>query len=434
MSGPTTTELPESYTPPMLVRDNLRQLALFRSIAITGQVITVAFVHDGLDIPLPLFPLAGAIGFLALFNLATWLRLRDLRSVSDREFFLQLLVDVAVLTVLLYFTGGGTNPFANMYILPLTIAAAALPWAYTWTVAAISGACYLSLMFFNVPLLYANGEPLPYTLLVAGMAINFVITAGIIAYFVVKITGTLRKHENLLARAREAELNNQRIVQLGAFAAGAAHELSTPLATMAVVVKELQGRWHKRTALLNELHVMSDQIELCKGTLSNLLAAAGHARLDGGGKLALDEFLKTVVGKCRTMRPGVNVACRWHGALPAPEIVADQSLRQAIMNLLNNAVDASPEQVEMEGKWNEQELCIWIRDRGHGIPPEAADKIGKVFFTTKPPGKGSGMGLVLSNVIIRRFGGSVKIFNQPERGACTEVRLPLAPFLVSAGS
>ncbi len=434
MSGPTTTELPEGYIPQVLPRDHLRQLVLFRTIAVANQLVTFAVVNRGLDIPLPLLPLASTTGFLALFNLATWLRLRLPRSVSNGELFMQFLIDIAGLTVLLYFTGGAANPFAIMYILSLAIAAAAgLPWVYTWSLATLSGACYLLLMFFNAPLTGANGEPLHDRVLLAGMGISFAITAGLVTYFVIKITHTSREHERLLARAKESELVNERIVQLGALAAGAAHELSTPLSTMAVVVKELQGHWRERPEPLDELRVVSDQIELCKGVLSSLLASAGRTRMDGGGKLALDEFLKRVVENCRSIRPGVVIACRWHGTLPAPEIVAEQSLRQAILNLLNNAADASPEQVDVEGLWNEQELCMRICDRGYGIPPEAADKIGKVFFTTKPPGKGSGMGLVLTNAIIGRFGGSVKLFNLPERGACTEVRLPLAPFLISAG-
>ena len=154
--------------------------------------------------------------------------------------------------------------------------------------------------------------------------------------------------------------------------------------------------------------------------------------MDGGGKVALDRFLEALVENCRRMRPKTVVTCRCDGALPAPEIVADQSLRQAIMNLLDNATDASPEGVEVEGRWNDQELLIRICDKGRGISSEVAQKIGKVFFTTKPPGQGSGMGLVLSNAIIGRFGGTVKLFNLPECGACTEVRLPLAPFLISA--
>jgi len=114
--------------------------------------------------------------------------------------------------------------------------------------------------------------------------------------------------------------------------------------------------------------------------------------------------------------------------------VVEQTLRQAIMNLLNNAADASPDRVDVEGHWDERELRIRICDRGAGILPEAADKIGRTFFTTKPAGQGSGVGLVLSRTIIGRFGGSVKLFNLPGCGACTEVRLPLAPFLVSVRS
>ncbi|MBI3052589.1 MAG: HAMP domain-containing histidine kinase [Betaproteobacteria bacterium] len=415
--------------------DNLRILVLFRTIVIAGQVITVAFVHGYLEIPLPLLPLAAGIGFLALFNLATWLRLRFPQPVYDGELFAQIVVDVAVFTILLYFTGGMTNPFAGMYVLPLAVSAVMLRRSYTWGIAAITGACYLLLVFSFVPLMSANYEPLYQVKLhEIGEAISLVITIPLIMYFVIKITTTLREHQRLLAQARENELNNERIVQLGAFAAGAAHELSTPLSTMAVVVKELQGRWHTRPELLNELHVISDQLQVCKGTLSNLLASAGRTRMDGGGKLALDEFLKSVVENCRSMRPGVIVTSRWHGTLLAPEIVADQSLRQAIMNLLNNAADASPELVEVEGRWDEQELCIRISDRGQGILPEAADKIGKGGFTTKPPGEGHGVGLMLSATIIRRFGGSINLYNQPGCGACTEVRLPLAPFLVSANS
>ena len=427
-----TTGSPEHYTSLGPARDNLRELVLLRAIAIAGQIITVAFVSDVLEIALPLLPLSLVIGFLALFNLATWLRFRLRKPASDGGLFAQILADVGAFTVLLYFTGGAANPFASMYLLNIAVAAAVLPRAYTWNVAGAAVAGYLLLIFFSTPLTRANGEPVEQHLLMTGMVINFVIVAALTAFFLVKITSMLSEDERLLARAKENELTNECIVQLGAFAAGAAHELGTPLSTMAVVAKELQVRWRKNPELLSELSVISDQIELCKDTLSTLLASAGHTRMDGCGKVALEEFLKTVVENCRSMRPGVVVKCRWHGALPAPEIVADQSLRQAIMNLLNNAADASPEQVDVEGHWDERELCIRICDLGPGILPEAADKIGKDFFTTKPPGKGHGVGLVLSSAVISRFGGSVKLFNQPERGACTEVRLPLAPFLLSA--
>ena len=431
-----TTKPTERHASPALARDNLRQLVLFRTIAIAGQIVTVAFVSGALDIPLPLLPLAVGIGLLAVFNVATWLRLRIHRPVSDVELFGQILVDIAVFTALLYLAGGADNPFAYMYVLNLTIAATMLPRAYAWSIAAVTGACYLLLTLSSTPLLHVGGEPLEHRLLMAGTAISFVITAGLLAFFMLRITGALRTHERLLAQARESELNSERIVQLGALAAGAVHELSTPLATMAVVVKELGTRCDcsRKPEFLGELRIVSDQIELCKGALSRLLASAGQTRMDGGGKVALDRFLEALVEDCRLMRPKTVVTWRCEGTQPAPEIVVEQTLRQAIMNLLNNAADASPDRVDVEGHWNECELCIRIYDRGEGIPPEAADKIGRAFFTTKPAGQGSGVGLVLSRTIIGRFGGSVSLFNQPECGACTEVRLPLAPFLVSVRS
>ena len=427
-----TAELPERYSLSSPAGDKLRQLLLLRAIAIAGQIITVAVVNSALEIPLPLLPLALGIGALALFNLATWFRLRLRRPVSDGELFGQILVDTAVFSVLLYFTGGAANPFATMYVLLLAIAAAMLPGVYAWAFAAVIGASYLLLTFFNTPLADANGEPVRIGLLATATLINFLYTGGLITFFLVKITASLREHEQMLVQARENELNNEHIVQLGAFAAGAAHELGTPLSTMAVVVKEIQRRWHKLPELLSELRVVSNQIEICKATLSKLLASAGRTRMDGGGKAALNEFLDAVVENCRSMRPQIVVTCRCEGMPPTPEIVMDQSLRQAITSLVNNAADASPERVDIDGHWNEQEFCIRICDRGQGIPAEVADKIGKDFVTTKPPGQGHGVGFMLSSTVIARFGGSVRLFNQPECGACTEVRLPLAPLRVSA--
>ena len=430
-----TSGLLERHASSAPARDHLRQLVLLRAIAIAGQIVTVAFVNSVLDVALPLLPLAAGIGFLAVFNVATGLRLRLRQPVSDGELFAQILADVGAFTVLLYFTGGAANPFASMYVLNIAVAAAVLPRAYTWNVAGVAGAGYLLLAFFNVPLARENGELLHehHELIAIALGSSFAITAALIAYFLVKITDSLREHQRLLVDAREKELNNERIVQLGALAAGAAHELSTPLATMAVVVKELGTRCDcsQKPELLSELRIVSDQIELCKGALSSLLASAGQTRMDGGGKVALDRFLEALVENCRLMRPKTAVTWRCEGTQPAPEIVVEQTLQQAIMNLLNNAADASPDCVDVEGHWNDRELYIRICDRGEGIAPETADKIGRAFFTTKPAGQGNGVGLVLSRTIIGRFGGSVRLFNQPECGACTEVRLPLAPFLVS---
>lgn len=409
-------------------RENLRQLVLLRNLAVAGQAITVMVAGRILEIPLPFFALTVAISFLALFNVATWLRLQKNWPVTEQEFFAQLLVDVLVLAFLLYHTGGADNPFKGLFLVPLTITAAYLPWSYTWMLAGFTLAAFTFLMFEHSHVTMADGSPIPRQWMLIAMWINYVVAAVLIAYFVVKIAATLRGHDQALARAKERELNNECLIGLAALAAGAAHELSSPLSTMSVVIKELQ---HENQDMRDSLDILARQIDACKGTLTNLMAAAGQTRLEGGSKMPVPDFLESIVDKYRVLRPGVPLRTEWTGIQPAPVIVGEQTLRQALMNLLNNAADASPDAVELAADWDRETMRIEIRDRGPGIPTHLAENLGKPFFTTKGPGNGNGLGLFLTNSTINRFGGTVEMFNRPEGGACIRVALPLAQLLVS---
>ena len=172
------------------------------------------------------------------------MRLRRKLPVSSVEFFAQLMVDVFALTALLYFSGGSTNPFISLYLLPLTIAAAALPWAYTWVMAAITISCYTLLLFYYVPLPHDHEEHnSEFNLHVSGMWLAFVLSTVLIAWFVVKMGISIRERDKDLASAREQALRNEQLIALGTLAAGAAHELGTPLATMAIVSGELQDEY-----------------------------------------------------------------------------------------------------------------------------------------------------------------------------------------------
>ena len=128
------------------------------------------------------------------------------------------------------------------------------------------------------------------------------------------------------------------------------------------------------------------------GALSNLTAAAGHLRAEGGGPERLDAFLATLVSRFQAVRPNVPLDARWDGTSPVPEIFADASLRQAILILLNNAADASPHPVDFTGHWDADTLRIAVGDRGTGVPPSRLGELGRAFFTTKPPGQGYGWG------------------------------------------
>jgi two-component system sensor histidine kinase RegB len=374
---------------------------------------------------LPWMEMVAVTALLAILNLATWIRLYRSWPVSSVEFFAQLLVDVFALSALLYFSGGSTNPFISLYLLPLTIAAAALPWAYTWVMAAITISCYTLLLFYYMPLPHDHEEHnTEFNLHVSGMWLAFVLSTVLIAWFVVKMGISIRERDKDLALAREQALRNEQIIALGTLAAGAAHELGTPLATMAVVTGELQKDYTENNEFQNNIRILRDQITHCKHTLTQLLADAGQARAEDGSGQAVDYFLRQVLDKWQLMRPSVKFSYQGKGVQPAPQILNTQLLSQSILNLLNNAADASLKKIEIEAHWDYQQLDLEILDYGAGLTGEAAQRAGQAFFTSKAPGKGFGIGLFLANANIERFGGSVRLTNR-EGGACTQVTLPL---------
>ncbi|MGH8684991.1 MAG: ATP-binding protein [Nitrosospira sp.] len=404
---------------------NLQRLFLLRNIVIAAQCLTFGLVHWVLEMQLPWTEMVAVTALLAILNLATWIRLHRSWPVSSIEFFAQLLVDVFALSTLLYFSGGSTNPFISLYLLPLTIAAAALPWAYTWVMAAITISCYTLLLFYYVPLPHDHEEHnTEFNLHVSGMWLAFVLSTVLIAWFVVKMGISIRERDKDLALAREQALRNEQIIALGTLAAGAAHELGTPLATMAVVTGELQKDYTENSEFQNNIRILRDQITHCKHMLTQLLADAGQARAEDGSGQAVDFFLRQVLDKWQLMRPSVKFTYHGKGLQPAPQILNTQLLSQSILNLLNNAADASLKHVEIEANWDYRELHLEILDYGTGLTGEAAQRAGQAFFTSKAPGKGFGIGLFLANANIERFGGSVRLTNR-EGGACTQVTLPL---------
>ena len=401
---------------------SLRQLMLLRNIAIVGQTFAIMVVHELFAIPLPVIALISLTGLLVLFNLATtsW-RLQRPSPVTDLEVLAQVVVDIGALTALLYLSGGATNPFVGMFLIPLTIAAARLPWTYTLTVALLTLACYSLLIFFHVPL------PVPshgaQGFLVFGMWVNYLLCAGLIAYLVLTVASRLREQNRSLAAARQSAHDREYLVRVGSLAAGAAHEIRSPLCTMAVLVEEMLQQHDDRQTLQQDLRIMADQIEACRRTLSDLVTE-GQDAVGNGTNESADKFLHDVVDRFQLLRPGVKLSFRWKGAQPPAMISMERDLGHAILNLLNNAADASPGAVEMNCSCSAGELSIDVEDRGPGIPSELGDMLGERFLTTKGD-KGTGIGLLLAKTAIRRAGGSLRLSNRPGGGARAEVVLPL---------
>jgi len=401
----------------------LRRLVALRSIAVAAQLITLAVVWKILGLELDWQPMLLTIATLASINLFSWLRLRNNSMVSNPEMFAQLSVDVIALTILLYYGGGSTNPFISLYLLPLVIAAATLPARYTWSMAALTAACYSLLMVYYIPLphIHQHGDD-AFNIHVMGMWLGFVISAVVVAYFVVQMAQAVRSRDEMLVRVREEILRNERTVALGIQAAGAAHEMGTPLSTMAVVIGELQHDMaDTQPALRDSLNILDEQVRGCKRILDKIMANAQ----DSGATLprSVEELMAEVLDEWQLLRPTAQYHYHSNGVQPIPHINVDVTLRAALMNLLNNAVDASPQAIEIRADWDTANFTLEIRDQGAGLSEEAALKAGSAFFTTKTEGRG--LGLLLANATIERMGGTVRLFNREEGGATTVLTLPI---------
>ena len=428
---------------------HLRRLFLLRCGVILAQLATLILVHRFLSTDFAWLPMLGAIGLLVVVNALTWWRLSFDFPVGNLELFLQLSVDVLVLTVLLYYGGGSTNPFVSLYLLPMVIAAATLPRRHTWGMAALTLACYSLLMVWYVPLpgghvhhepvavqqtdhlhhdmdmapspaTVASASPLEeaFNTHVLGMWLGFVISAVVVAYFVVEMARAVRSRDAQLTRVREDTLRNERIVALGTQAAGAAHELGTPLSTMSVVIGEMR-RECSTPEQQDSLIILDEQVRNCKRILDSLLSQAQET----SSELSLEEFICNVLDEWQLLRPTVYYRYQVSGILPSPRLRADPALRSALLNLLNNAADASPDEMDILLRWDDANITLEIRDNGPGLTAEAVARAGSAFFTTKKEGRG--LGMFLANATLERLGGSVRLSNREGGGATTEVILPL---------
>lgn len=409
-------------------RKNLALLILLRWIAVLGQVVTILVVHYGLDVPLPLQQMGVVlIALVALNGLShVWLR-RHLR-VSNQALFIALLLDVAALTVQLYFSGGATNPFTALYLLQIALAAVLLTAVRTWLVVGITCAAFIALIRIHQPLAVQPPDSL-LKLHIIGMLVCFALGAVLLVIFVTRVFRNLSERDTHLADLKRQAAEEDHIVRLGLLASGAAHELGTPLASVSVIL----GDWRRmpeiahNPEMLQELQEMQAAIRRCKTILRGILLSAGEARGEAPEITTLHRFLSEIARDWSDGRPSGTL--QYHagsGALGADvAIVSDQALKQVVTNLLDNAFEVSPGWIRLNAERRGEMLRIEVADLGAGFPANVLENFGKPYQSTKArPGAGLGLFLVVN--VIRKLGGTVSAHNRPDGGATVTVELPLA--------
>lgn len=346
-----------------------------------------------------------------------------------KHFFAQLLFDIASLSLLVYYSGGSANPLISLFVIPVIFSAASLPRRYTWSLTFLTISSYTILMFFQVPLSSHRHHDETVNLHLWGMWYGFILSVFLIAYFVSRISLNLRDHQQLLAKVREASLRDEQIIALGTLAANTAHELGTPLSTIAILTTEMEREYSdKDNELANDLVLLKGQISRCKSIISNMAKDAGELQADSGIKKPLKDFLIEVINEWEGSLADIEVITQFHNKKDSPNIVADRSLVYALTNILMNSAQASPTKIVIESGWNEHELSIAIKDNGHGIDKNILAHVGNNIVSGSGIEKGMGIGLFLSKTTIERFGGTLLI-DSGDQGTTINIVIPLSLLL-----
>ena len=414
---------------PGFYSDCLCHVLWLRLTALGAQFLVLVALQLTLKLEIPVGALLTVI-CLCLFTIWSFSYLRKHGETTERFFFFQLQIDIFALGLFLYFTGGASNPFAPLFLLPVVVAAATLPTRQTWLIATFAVICYSGLMFFHIPLHIHSAGTSDFMIHIWGMWIGFLLAAVLVAYFVSHIGTTLKLHDKALARAREEALRTEQIIAMGTLAAGTAHELGTPLSTMAILTRELEKTNMDNPELVNDLILLRDQITRCKAILSRMSCDAGQLQADSGRSMPVDQYIREIINEWSTSHPGREINSHYKGREPAPSIVTDRTLTQAIVNILDNAAEASDSTVEMETGWDHEKISITVHDHGRGLDPEIAQQVGQPFVSSKNPEDGLGLGLFLAYTTLDRLGGELQFSPAVDTGGnSARIILPLASVL-----
>ena len=405
-------------------------LIRLRWLTVFGQTAAVLVVNDGLDFDLPLLPCLAVIGLYAWLNIALRLRFRgNQRLDPDRSAWL-LAVDIAELAILLFLTGGLQNPFSFLFLGPVLISAAALPARMTLMLAAFAIFCATVLMFVHYPLpWYPSEEPqeLPQPYMV-GVWLALLLCIGYISVYAWQIIEESRQLAEALAATEIVLTREQHLTQLDGLAAAAAHELGTPLSTIALVSRELQKALGPDSPHADDIKLLREQVQRCGDILGKL------SQLPGAGepfeRMKLSSLIEEVIAPHRNFGVAITVAMP-RGAGDEPEVARNPAIMYGLGNLVENAVDFARERVEIAAEWSDDKVSVTINDDGPGFPPEIMDRMGEPFVSGRrqrnraaSENPGLGLGFFIAKTLLERSGASLALENRqfPQRGAIVKVR------------
>jgi two-component system sensor histidine kinase RegB len=424
---------------------NAPWLIRLRWVAVVGQLLTIGAVWLVLGIKLPIPSLLSVLAITSVSNLifGGWVLTRSRKAFRpqtvQREAYILTAVmtlDLILLSALLYFSGGPTNPFAVFFFVNLSLCAFVLQRGAAWGLNLLAILCFgfLLLTYHPLPILETTSALAPIletgtvSLPQWGLLLAFIACGSVIVHFTSRLHDEVRHQESELRHAESQRARSEKLEALGTLAAGAAHELATPLSTIAVVAREFEKQLSKAKVSadwLEDVGLIRSELDRCRAILDQMSSDAGlsvgEAIQPATGHQLMEEVLQGLGSRSQVKAQVPESLTQVTLAVPV------RGLAQAIRGLVKNALDASPNGVSVlfDGMVEDEELILTIRDRGPGMSAEVLRRLSEPFFTTKEPGEGMGLGVFLARTTIERLGGSLQVESAVAQGTTVHIRLPV---------
>ncbi len=417
-------------------RLRLQTIVRLRWVAVVAQTITVLAVAFGLGFPVPLTACLAVVGLSAALNIFLHIAFpRNLRLHSSRA-MLMLGYDLLQLSALLFLTGGLQNPFSLLMVVPVAVSASTQKLGKTSILGGLAVLCATLMTRFYWPLPWAPGELQPQLppLYIYGAWMALVSCILFMAIYAWRTAQETRQMSDALAATEMLLAREQRLSALNGLAAAAAHELGTPLGTIALVAKELEREIPDDSGFRDDILLLRSQAMRCRDILSRLTQNSGQPDAVYS-QMTLGHLIEEVIEPYRlfgieiavTLRPA---AVNGH-AQPEPVLPRNAGVIYALTNLVDNAVDYASSMVDITADWNGEEIRLTIADDGPGFAPNVIGRLGEPYVTTRArvqtseadETSGMGLGVFIAKTLLERYGASLRLDNRkaPDSGAKVEV-------------
>jgi two-component system, sensor histidine kinase RegB len=408
-----------------------------RWLAALGQLAAIFIVAQGLEFDVPVIPCIAIIALSALLNLALQIAFNPMQRLEPIYAAALLALNIVELAGLLFLTGGLQNPFSFLFLAPVLISATALPVRLTIALGCLAVACASALVFFHFPLPWDSDDPLVLPpIYLFGVWLSILLAIGVTSLYAFQVTEDTRKLSDALAATELVLAREQHLTQLDGLAAAAAHELGTPLSTIFLISRELEGAV-KDGQLAADLKTLREQAQRCRDILSKItqLSSTG-APFD---RMKLSTLIEEAVAPHRDF--GVAIKVRLAVAATTEPVGArNPAILYGVGNILENAVDFANQTVEVNAWWNAETVEIVISDDGPGIAPDMLNRIGEPYLSRRRSADeaqnghtGLGLGVFIARTLLERTGAKVTFTNRvfPDHGAVVQIVWPRSVFEAS---